>query len=78
MNLQQLLQAIRDNSSRSQDLKQLLQQLKVSEETLKSQAAHLPDALAQIDPTAHSLGYLFLLYVVDRLHARGSACHDYR
>ena len=65
MNLQQLLQAIKENSSRSQDLKQLLQQLKVSEDTLKTQVAHLPDALSQIDPAAHSLGYLFILYVVD-------------
>lgn len=61
MNLQQLVQAIKDISSRSQDLNQLLQQLKVSEETLKNQRPHLLNALSELDPARHSLGYLFLL-----------------
>ena len=61
MNLQQLVQAIKDISSRSQDLNQLLQQLKVSEETLKNQRPHLLNALSELDPARHSLGCLFLL-----------------
>lgn len=62
MNLQQLVQAIKDISSRSQDLNQLLQQLKVSEESLIQQRDQLLFVLAELDPARDSLGYLYLLY----------------
>lgn len=61
MNLHQLVQAIKDISSRSQDLVQLLQQLKLSEETLLSQRDQLLNVLSELDPARHSLGYLYLL-----------------
>ena len=61
MNLQQLVQAIKDISSRSQDLNQLLQQLKVSEDTLKNQRPQLLNVLSDLDPAIHSLGYLYCL-----------------
>ena len=61
MNLQQLLQAIKSNSARREDLVQLLNQLKVSEESLKGQPQKLADALAALDPFSESLGYLYLL-----------------
>lgn len=62
MNLQQLLQAIKSNSARREDLVQLLNQLKVSEESLKGQQQKLADALAALDPLSESLGYLYLLH----------------
>ena len=61
MNLQQLLQAIKNNSSRPEDLIQLLNQLKVSEESLKGQPQKLADAIGALDPIKESLGYLYLL-----------------
>lgn len=65
MNLQQLVQAVKDISLRSQDLNQLLQQLKVSEESLVQQRDQLLFVLAELDPARDSLGYLYLLYDVD-------------
>lgn len=62
MNLQQLVHAIKDMSSRGpQELAQLLQQLKVSEESLRNQHQKLPEALTHLDPARESLGYLYFL-----------------
>ena len=61
MNFQQLMHAIKDMSSRPQDLAQLLQQLKLSDDSLRNQNQKLPEALAHLDPASESLGYLYLL-----------------
>lgn len=61
MNLQQLIQAIKGNSHSLQDLAHLLQQLQVSEESLRNQPQKVIDALSVVDPSRESLGYLFLL-----------------
>ena len=61
MNLQQLIQAIKDMSTSSQDLARLLQQLKVSEESLRNQPQKVMEALNIVHPSRESLGYLFLL-----------------
>lgn len=61
MNLQQLIQAIKDMSTSSRDLAQLLPQLKVSEESLQNQPQKVVDALSIVHPSRESLGYLFLL-----------------
>ncbi|KAL3139708.1 hypothetical protein ABBQ38_004017 [Trebouxia sp. C0009 RCD-2024] len=64
MNLQQLIQAIKGNSHSLQDLAHLLQQLQVSEESLRNQPQKVIDALSVVDPSRESLGYLFLLHSV--------------
>ena len=61
MNLQHLIQAIKDMSTSSQDLARLLQQLKVSEESLRNQPQKVMEALNILNPSRESLGYLFLL-----------------
>ena len=42
-------------------LPQLLTQLKASEQLLGQHHGELPGVLAELDPVAHSLGYLVLL-----------------
>lgn len=61
MNLQHLIQAIKGNSHNVQELTQLLQQLQVSEESLRNQPQKVIEALNVVDPSRESLGYLFLL-----------------
>ncbi len=62
MNLSQLLHAIKDMSSRGpQELVQLLQQLKVSEDSLRNQTQKVAEALTHLDPARESLGFLFFL-----------------
>ena len=62
MNLQQLVHAIKDMSSRGpQELAQLLQQLKVSEESMRNQHQKVAEALTHLDPARESLGYLYFL-----------------
>ena len=61
MNLHQLIQAIQGTSTSSQGLARLLQQLKVSEESLRNQPQKVMEALNMLDPSRESLGYLFLL-----------------
>ena len=61
MNLQQLLQAVRNTSSRPEDLQQLLKQLKVSDDSLRSQAQNIIEALTHLEPARNSLGYVYFL-----------------
>ncbi|MCJ1241629.1 hypothetical protein MMC14_009635 [Varicellaria rhodocarpa] len=49
-------------STSSRDLAQLLQQLKVSEDSLRNQPQKVKDALGIVHPNRESLGYLFLLH----------------
>ena len=44
-----------------QELVQLLQQLKVSEDSLRNQTQKVAEALTHLDPARESLGFLFFL-----------------
>lgn len=68
MNLSQLLHAIKDMSSRGpQELVQLLQQLKVSEDSLRNQSQKVVEALTHLDPARESLGCLFFLHIMGNI-----------
>jgi hypothetical protein len=47
------------------DLKNLYQELKKSEDLLAKLSSHLDEGLVMLDPARHSLGWTFLLFVSD-------------
>ncbi|KAA6424269.1 MAG: hypothetical protein FRX49_05481 [Trebouxia sp. A1-2] len=78
MNLTQLLHAIKDMSSRGpQELVQLLQQLKVSEDSLRSQSQKVLEALPHLDPARESLGCLFFLHIVGNIGMPDHGSHQF-
>ncbi|EPS70923.1 hypothetical protein M569_03832, partial [Genlisea aurea] len=56
-----LLAQIQGLSGNAGDLNQLRNYLKQSEEYLQTESARLPPFLEELDPAAHSLGYLYIL-----------------
>ncbi|XP_076925623.1 COP9 signalosome complex subunit 3-like [Bidens hawaiensis] len=56
-----LVTEIQALSSSSQDLLELHKRLKDYEDVIRSQAASFASCLTQIDPSIHSLGYLYIL-----------------
>ncbi|KAI0503682.1 hypothetical protein KFK09_014617 [Dendrobium nobile] len=56
-----LVMHIQDLSGNPVELAHLHAILKQSEDTLRVQASHLVPFIEQLDPSSHSLGYLFLL-----------------
>ena len=56
-----LVAQIQGLSSTAGDISRLHTLLKQSEELLHADTARLPSALAQLDASEHSLGYLFIL-----------------
>ncbi|KAM0068356.1 hypothetical protein Hdeb2414_s0002g00072221 [Helianthus debilis subsp. tardiflorus] len=56
-----LVTEIQGLSGSSQDLAHLNNRLKQSEDVIRSQAATFATCLTLIDPSIHSLGYLYIL-----------------
>ncbi|KAK9288853.1 hypothetical protein L1049_017319 [Liquidambar formosana] len=54
-------------SSNGADIQHLHNQLKQAEERLHAQSTRLSSFLDQLDPSKHSLGYLYILYVLNLL-----------
>ena len=62
MDLNKIVTTIQGLSGTEADLKQLKTHLTKAEEVLVKNLALLDDALSSLDPSRHSLGWLFILY----------------
>lgn len=62
--VQALITQIQGLSSSAGDVSRLHSNLKQAEETIFSESARLFSALDQLDPSIHSLGYLYILYAL--------------
>lgn len=58
-----ILTQIQALSTTSRDIVQLHAFLKQSDDLLRSESTRLAPSLAQLDPSIHSLGFLYILYV---------------
>ncbi|CAH9123207.1 unnamed protein product [Cuscuta epithymum] len=59
--VESVLAQIQGLSNNAQDLSQLHAFLKQSDDLLRSESTRLPTLLSQLNPTEHSLGYLYIL-----------------
>lgn len=66
--LEALVAQIQGLSSTSSDVNRLHSILKQAEESLRSQSTRLPQLLTQLDPSIHSLGFLYILYVPKKIY----------
>jgi len=64
--MDKLITAIQSTDPNSEkDLRALKSTLHKAEETFFKNLPHLDDALSVLDPKVHTLGWIFILYVVD-------------
>lgn len=59
--MESMVAQIQGLSSTPQDLSHLHSYLKQSEDLLRSESTRLAPLLAELDPSKHSLGYLYIL-----------------
>lgn len=68
MDLNKIVTTIQGLSGSEADLKQLKTQLTKAEDAFTKNLGNLDDALSTLDPSRHSLGWLFILYAYRNLH----------
>jgi len=66
--LEALVAQIQGLSSTSSDVNRLHSILKQADDLLRSKSTRLPPLLTQLDPSIHSLGFLYILYVPKKIN----------
>jgi len=66
--LEALVAQIQGLSSTSSDVNRLHSILKQVDDSLRSKSTCLPPLLTQLDPSIHSLGFLYILYVTKKIN----------